>query len=207
MGSRAAIQKLELPRDWPVKWIPEFAEPYLRGYVPVLERDASFAGYRFLAPGSPLRRPHAPAASAKARIASVAPRRTGAPSVGFFLGYLLDAAAFPFLNAAPPECLVFCSVEPVGGALHRRLVSAPASLLRGTAEYIGWLTHRPPRFEYYPDAPFALARRTGMQEWPAGMCEHWSRNFFTETLAWLVRSALVRRLSTSVKTTYKATQS
>jgi hypothetical protein len=34
-----------------------------------------------------------------------------------------------------------------------------------------------------------------MRDWPAGKLRHLSQNFFIETLAWLVRSALVRRLA------------
>lgn len=89
---------------------------------------------------------------------------------------------------------MFCFVEPIGGRLHRRLVSEPDSLMRRTAEYIRWLTHHPPRFELYADADAALVRHIPAQEWPADRIEHYARNFTIETLAWLVRSALVRRL-------------
>lgn len=33
-----------------------------------------------------------------------------------------------------------------------------------------------------------------MGDWPAEKREHMARNFFIETLAWLVRSGLVRKL-------------
>jgi hypothetical protein len=33
-----------------------------------------------------------------------------------------------------------------------------------------------------------------MRAWPREKFEHFSRNFFIETLAWLVRSGLVRKL-------------
>jgi hypothetical protein len=33
-----------------------------------------------------------------------------------------------------------------------------------------------------------------MRDWPRGKYEHFSRNFFIESLAWLVRSGLVRKL-------------
>lgn len=171
------------PKRWPIRWIVPLAEPYLRGYAPVAERSGSLAGYRFLAPGS---------AAPSARKSSTA--RKAPPAAGFFVGYLLDAAGFPFLPSVPPECLVFWFVEPVGGVLHRRLVENPGSLGRRTTEYIRWLTHRPPRFEFFGRERIALVRHDSMRAWPREKYEHLSRNFFIETLAWLVRSALVRRL-------------
>ena len=175
-------------------WVPSFAEPYLRGYAPHREGGASLAGYRFLAPGFRLARParpkHGGVSTPVARVF-----RRSVPSAGFFVGYLLRPGVVPFLHLAPPECVVFCFIEPAGGPLHRRLVCAPGSLLRRTAEYIGWLTHRPPHFEFFPEEAVVLLRRTSMQGWPREKVEHLSRNFFTETLAWMVRSALVRRLS------------
>lgn len=66
--------------------------------------------------------------------------------------------------------------------------------MRKTHEYIRWLTHRPPRFAFYPDALPAMVRHVSMREWPRGKYAHFSRNFFIETLAWLVRSGLVRKL-------------
>ena len=99
-----------------------------------------------------------------------------------------------FLKAAPPEFLIFCFIEPLRGRLHRRLVSEPDSLMRRTAEYIRWLTHHPPRFELFADQHAALVRHIPTQQWPTGRIEHYARNFTIETLAWLVRSALVRRL-------------
>jgi hypothetical protein len=99
-----------------------------------------------------------------------------------------------FLKATPPEFLIFCFIEPVGSRLHRRLVSQPESLMRRTAEYIRWLTHHLPRFELFADEHAALVRHIATQEWPADRTEHYARNFTIETLAWLVRSALVRRL-------------
>jgi hypothetical protein len=147
--------------------------------VAPIERGKLLSGYRFLAPG----------------VGEQAGRRgAAAPAAGFFVGYLLDASGFPFLRAEPPECLIFCFVEPVGSPLHDLLVAGPESLVRRTAEYIRWLTHRPPRFEFFPDQPVALVRHASMRSWPPAKYEHFSRNFFIETLAWLVRSALVRRL-------------
>jgi hypothetical protein len=164
---------------WPIEWIAPLAEPYLRGYKPVVERTASLVGYRFLAQPSVVpgkRQPKSPASS------------------GFFVGYLLSAGDFSFLRPQPPECLVFWFVKPVGGALHRRVVTQPQSLGRHTTEYIRWLTHRPPRFEFYDHERIALVRHDAVQSWPRERYEHLSRNFFIETMAWLVRSGLIRHL-------------
>jgi hypothetical protein len=119
---------------------------------------------------------------------------TVAVSAGFFIGYLLEPGALPFLKATPPEFLVFCFVEPLAGRFHRRVVSEPDSLMRRTTEYIRWLTHHTPRFELFPEEHAALVRHVPTKEWPSGRTEHYARNFLIETLAWLVRSALVRRL-------------
>ncbi len=99
-----------------------------------------------------------------------------------------------FLKATPPEFLIFCFIEPLGGRFHRRLVSEPESLMRRAAEYIRWLTHHLPRFELFAAEHAALVRHIATREWPTGRTEHYARNFTIETLAWLVRSALVRRL-------------
>lgn len=39
-----------------------------------------------------------------------------------------------------------------------------------------------------------MARHASMKDWPTAKREHLSRNFFIETLCWLVRSGLVRKL-------------
>jgi len=161
-------------RDFSCDWIAPLAEPYLRGYSPQFRRDKLLVGYRFLAP-NPSRSRHKAAKGSR----SIAPR------AGFFLGYLKHAS---------PECVVFCFVEPRGSRFHRRIVSAPESLMRRTAEYVRWLTHRPPRFEFFADRAHTLVRHDSMREWPKEKIAHFSGNFFVETLAWLVRSALVRRL-------------
>lgn len=142
-------------------------------------------GYRFLAQDSALM----PRSAKKMRQAD-----SEAPSAGFFIGYLLESRGLLFLKATSPEFLVFGFVEPVGGRFHRRLVSEPDSLIRRTAEYIRWLTHHPPRFELFTAEHASLVRHIPMQEWPPERVEHYARNFVIETLAWLVRSALVRRL-------------
>jgi hypothetical protein len=180
-GTLPAPEPLNALAD--IEWIVPLAEPYLRGYQPVAERTASLVGYRFLA--------QPPAAPGK--------RRPKSPSLsGFFVGYLHSAEDFSFLRPDPPECLVFWFVKPVGGALHRRLVTQPQSLARHTTEYIRWLTHRPPRFEFYDRERSTLVRHDSMQSWPREKHEHLSRNFFIETMAWLVRSGLVRHLPLSI---------
>ena len=171
----------------PLDWIVPLAEPYLRGYTPLLECNASLNGYRFRAPGF--------GAPPRSRRAGPGMRRARTPSAGFFVGFLGKPSGLAFLNSQPPECLVFCWAGPVGSALHRRLVQEPESLVRRTAEYIRWLTHRPPRFELFPGERVVLVRHASMRDWPAGKLRHLSQNFFIETLAWLVRSALVRRLA------------
>lgn len=176
MAARGSDKPALGARDFSCDWIVPLAEPYLRGYSPRFRRDKLLVGYRFLAPNPSSSRGKARAAKG---LNSIAPR------AGFFLGYL---------KHAPPECIVFCFVEPRGSRFHRRIVSAPESLMRRTAEYVRWLTHRPPRFEFFADKEVALVRHVSMREWPEGKIEHFSGNFFVETLAWLVRSALVRRL-------------
>jgi hypothetical protein len=174
---------------WSCDWIPSLAEPYLRGYVSHFETGNSLLGCRFLAQPSvaspPSRKKVRPLAS-----------ETGA--AGFFIGYLLDHRGLPFLKSTPPEFLVFCFVEPLGGRLHRRLVGEPDSLMHRTAEYIRWLTHHTPRFELFTEEKAALIRHVPTQQWPATRTKHYARNFAIETLAWLVRSALVRRLPSEV---------
>lgn len=152
-------------------WIRPLAAPYLRGFRARAQRRGSLRGYWF-----------------------EAPRARGGARRGFFVGYLVAPDEFAFLDPQPPECLVFAYVAPVSGSLHRRLVRAPESLLRKTFAYIRCLTHRPPRFAYFEDHLPALIRHRSMRDWPAEKHEHFSRNFFIETCAWLVRSGLVRKL-------------
>jgi hypothetical protein len=156
-----------------VSWIRALATPYLRGYraraSAAADKD-SLRGYWFEA------------------------RNARGERRGFFVGYIVAAEEFEYLKPFAPECVVFAFVAPVGGALHRRLVRAPESLLRKTFGYIRWLTHRLPRFEFHEDQTAALVRHRSMRDWPAGKHEHFSRNFFIETCAWLVRSGVVRRL-------------
>lgn len=113
--------------------------------------------------------------------------------MGFFAGYLWHGRGWAFLGPHGPECMVFAFVQPVGGRAHKTLVVAEDALVRTTFEYIRWLTHRPPRFQFFEKETAALIRHVPVAAWPARRMEHYSRNFFIETLAWLVRSALVRK--------------
>jgi hypothetical protein len=114
-------------------------------------------------------------------------------SLGFFVGFLIEPGAHAHLKPAAPECLIFAFVEPIGGALHRAQVRDAKGTLRWTAGYIRWLTHRPPHFALFDNERTALIRHTSMRAWPSERIQHFAGNFFTETLAWLVRSGLVRR--------------
>jgi hypothetical protein len=162
----------------PVDWIRPLAAPYLRGYRARAQRSGSLRGYWFEVPRS---------------------RR------GFFVGYLVAPDDFPFLEPQAPECLVFAYVAPVGSALHRRLVRAAESLLRKSFSYIRCLTHRLPRFAFFEDKLPTLVRHRSMRDWPAEKHEHFSRNFFIETCAWLVRSGLVRKLRETPAVASRAT--
>lgn len=153
-----------------ISWIRALAEPYLRDYRPVKASRGTLRGYKF-----------------------VPPQQLNC-KVGFFIGYLLDAHSHEFLNPAPPEAIVFAYLNPVESSAHRHFVAQEGSLLRKTAEYIGWLTHRPPRFAFFDNREVVLARHISMGPWPRSKYVHFSRNFFIETLAWLVRSGLVRKL-------------
>ncbi len=160
------------------------AEPYLRNYRPVRQSSGPLRGFWFLAPDA---RP-----APKAR--KPASRRADS-SVGFFAGYLLRRKGFEYLSPVAPECLVFAFVQPVGGRAHRQLVRAPDSPLRWTFNYIRYLTHRPPRFEFYDRQLAAMVRHHPILPWPAARRLLLARNFFIETLAWLVRSGLVRKFA------------
>jgi hypothetical protein len=168
------------------EWIRELASPYLKGYNPVPVSTDGLEGYWFLADGVAPKQSGTQHASGNAKSRS---------EVGFFVGYLQEnSAKYSFLRPEPPECLIFASVSPVASDLHRELVREPGSLVRKTFEYIRWLTHRPPRFVFHENEEAAMARHASMKDWPAAKREHLSRNFFIETLCWLVRSGLVRKL-------------
>jgi hypothetical protein len=168
----------ELPE---IGWICELARPYLRGYRARAQSAGPLRGFWFTC--NPAKR---------SRAGKIIP--TKKTDVGFFAGYLLAESEKYDLRAQPPEALVFAFVQPAGGALHTRLVADEGSLLRRTFNYIRWLTHRPPRFEFHDAGPMALVRHISMCDWPPAQREHLARNFFIETLAWLVRSGLVRKL-------------
>jgi len=160
-----------------IAWIRPLAQPYLRGYRPLAQKN-SLCGYWFL----------------HSRSARPAAATAAHPAFGFFVGYLTGAEGFAYLKPSPPECLVSAFIAPIGNPLHRRLVADSDSLMRKTATYIRWLTHHPPPFALYDSESLALIRHLSMRDWPRHKYEHFSRNFYIETLAWLVRSALVRRL-------------
>ncbi|HEV2288976.1 MAG TPA: hypothetical protein VGR81_08495 [Candidatus Acidoferrales bacterium] len=190
---RAAISRtrrrspVREPASESAAWIRELATPYLKGYLPIAASESGLRGYWFLASRS-----SSSLAISDSRSASH--RRSNSQAAGFFVGYLVDGADFSFLRPEPPECLVFAGIRPVGGRLHKRLAAEPDSLLRKTFEYIRWLTHRPPRFVFHEHELPAMARHWPMGTWPIEKQKHLSRNFFIETLAWLVRSGLVRKL-------------
>ena len=169
-------------------WIRALAQPYLRGYRARAASPAEgLSGWWFLAPAP---------ASPRVRGAKAA----HAPRIGFFVGYITDSARFAFLPCSAPECSVFAFIEPRNSAAHRRLIQAEDALLRRTFTYIRWLTHRPPRFQFFERELPALVRHRPLADFPAGRDEHFARNFFIETLAWLVRSGLVRKLADESKT-------
>lgn len=168
-------------------WIRALARPYLKGYRPVAAaRSGALRGWWFL--GLPGAAPHKTPRAGRL-----------SPQAGFFVGYLVEEAGFDYLSPRTPECLAFAFLQPVGSEAHKRVVDAPASLLRHTHEYIRWLTHRPPRFELHTGELALLVRHASMRDWPAEGREHLSRNLFIETLAWLVRSGLVGKLATEAK--------
>jgi hypothetical protein len=169
-----------------ITWIRDLATPYLRDYRLIAARERGLQGYWFIA-GAP--------AEFKSTSASDASPRVTKAQFGFFVGYLTEVEGkFAFLHPEPPECLICAWISPVNGALHRRLVHQQGSLVRKTFEYIRWLTHRPPRFVFHEGKAAAMARHASMKGWPQAKRQHFSRNFFIETLAWLVRSGLVRKL-------------
>jgi hypothetical protein len=168
----------------PLGWVRELATPYLRGYRAMPERSQSLRGFWFLHPK----------AAHPAISPTASPNSNGIPeSIGFFIGYLLEDTGFTYLTPKPPECIFFAFVAPPGGDAHRRLVAAQGSLVRKMFEYIRWLTHRPPRFVFHEQKLAIMTRHQSMRDWPRGKHDHFSRNFFIESLAWMVRSGLVAK--------------
>lgn len=174
------------PRQDSLGWIRTLAAPYLQGYKPVRVNDGVLNGFWFCSPAQLV------------SIRSASPKPGTPPargqSAGFFVGYIESAEEFSYLNAQPPECAIFAWIHPASSTLRSHLVSQKGSLLRTTFEYIRWLTHRPPRFVFHETELPAMTRHQSMRDWPEEKRAHLSRNFFIETLAWLVRSGLVRKL-------------
>ncbi len=150
-------------------WLVELARPYLRGYEVYPHTSGGLWGYFFERPA-------------------------GRIGLGFFAGFLLSPHHHAYLSVGTPACLVFAFVRPVRWPIHRGLVEAEESLFRRTASYISWLTARKPRWQFLEDKLPALSRAGSMNEWPRRRREHYARNFFTESLALLVRSGLVQEL-------------
>lgn len=185
---RLLRRKSKPKRKESIAWIRELAAPYLKGYRPVAAEEPGLQGFWFIADAS---------APSKRNTADGASRHSSKSdeSLGFFVGYLLEGAAeYSFLKPEPPECMIFAWVSTADSPLHERLVKQPGSLVRKVFEYIRWLTHRPPRFVFHEAEAAAMARHASMAAWPTEKRQHLSRNFFIETLAWLVRSGLVRKL-------------
>jgi hypothetical protein len=158
------------PPELSTTWIRALAAPYLRGYRAKPDRADGLRGFSF----------------------TLKPQR-GNGAVGFFVGFLVESDAYAHLKPATPESLVFAFVDPVGGSFHHAQVNDAKGTLRWTSRYIAWLTHRPPKFQLYESERTALIRHASMRDWPADKIQHLAGNFFTETLAWLVRSGIVRR--------------
>ncbi|MDE3136057.1 MAG: hypothetical protein KGL59_05760 [Acidobacteriota bacterium] len=156
-----------------VGWIRDLARPYLKGFDPALESSDSLHGYRFSRAAGRGKKVHA----------------------GFFAGFLIASRGFETFEPAPPECVLFAYVGPPGSVPHKQLVAQPGSLFRSTHEYISWLTHHPPRFQFSASAPVGLVRHLPVSCWPEGRRAHYAKNFLIEGMAWLVRSGLVRRLA------------
>jgi hypothetical protein len=158
------------PSAIPIEWIRPLATPYLRGFRPKAERANGLRGYTFRCKSHDRK-----------------------SEFSFFVGFLIHPGKFSYLKPSPPECMIFAAVEPIGGAQHRKQMIVTEGSLRWTSGYIRWLTHRPPRFEFFENQHTALVRHFSMREWPAEKYQHFAGNFFIETLAWLVRSGIVRR--------------
>ncbi len=178
-----------------IDWIRPLATPYLRGYRAYPQRRGSLRGFWFVHPAS-----RGPAHRLDSREAAKLNKPSKQPTLGLFVGYLEEPAGYEYLRPQLPECLVFAFADPAAGATYRRLVVEPGSFLRKTFEYIRWLTHRPPRFEFHEGQIVVMVRHQSMGAWPVEKYEHLSRNFFIETLAWLVRSGLIRRLRNEFST-------
>lgn len=90
---------------------------------------------------------------------------------------------------------MFAYVRPPRSALHRRLVRDAGSLLRRAYELLTKYTNRRPRFEFHETDWRVLVRHVPLAAFPEGEEEKYARNFFTETLALLLRSGLPEKLA------------
>jgi len=155
---------------WCTLEVARLARPYLRGYRPRTVHTAERMGWTFER-----------ALGREAR-------------AGFFLGCLLGVGPDARADVAPCAA-VTVAIRPECSPVFEDLVRRPESLLRWTHTYIGWLTHRPPRFLLAPENAECLLRLCPLTAWPDARRAHYARNFFIESLALLVRSGLVRRLN------------
>lgn len=114
-------------------------------------------------------------------------RRWGRSQVGFFVGFA----------TRPPECVVFAFVPPAAGRLYRHWVRREGSSFRLAYDLLTKYTARRPRFEFHDGQARAVLRRVPLAEFPARQREKYARNFFTESLALLVRSGLPAALASA----------
>lgn len=157
----------------PCPWLPELAQGYLRRFDKVRPlRDRGLWGYTL-------------------------ETRRARGSFGFFVGFILPRKRRPRTQHPPElaECVVFAYVRPPRSALHKRLVRDATSPIRRAYELLTKYTNRWPRFEFHEKDWRALARHVPLAAFPAGEEEKYARNFFTETLALLLRSGLPGKLA------------
>lgn len=156
----------------PCPWLPELAAGYLRRFKKV----------------KPLR--------ARGLWGYTLENRGARGRLGIFVGFYL--AANPRRGALPrpglPECAVFAYAGRPGTLLHHKLVREPAGPFRRAYELLTKYTNRRPRFELAETDWRALGRHLPLAALPPGEEEKYSRNFFMETLALLVRSGLPDKL-------------
>jgi len=150
-------------------WLGELASGYLLGFPPSrLERRPGLWGHVF-------------------------EQTQGRTRSGFFVGFLTRGASRGSrwgLDSDPPECLVFAFIRPLGSRRHAQLVAAEGSPFRQAFARVTKYTARRPRFEFREQHLAAIARHIPLANFPHRQREKYARNFFTETLALLVRSGL-----------------
>jgi hypothetical protein len=91
--------------------------------------------------------------------------------------------------------VVFAFVRPLRSRPHDRWVGAARSPFRRAYERLTKYTVRRPRFEFHEERLPAILRHVSLATFPAGERDKHARNFFTETLALLVRSGLPEALA------------